>query len=159
MNLALNSIKYCFIGMITLLFLGLSLGNASEESTPGLIVKGTLSHRDGMPVKNKEIYFFAVYYVGDGKQLSAQTSFKNGRMANPFAATDDNGLFKIKILSDFIIKAESELFSVGIIRGFGPGFSIVRSQEGTAMTIEIDINKVAAAKSARTIDVGNIILE
>jgi hypothetical protein len=159
MRLTLNDFKYYFIGMIALILLCSELIHADEDSAHGLIVRGTLSHQDGTSIKNKEIYFFAVYHVGDGNQLSAQTRFQNGRMANPFGATDDNGLFNIKIPSDFIIKAESELFSVGIIRGFGPGFTIVRNLEGAAMTIEIDPHKFNADKSTKIIDVGKIILE
>jgi len=159
MNNTMSFIKYLLIGMIAVFLLGQSLVCASDDSVQSLIVKGTLSHKDGKPVENKNIYFFAVYYTDDGKQLSAQTSIQNGRMANPFAATDDNGLFNINITSDFLKKTDSKLFSIGIIRGFGPGFTIVRSQKGVAVTIDIDPNKVAAAKSTRTIDIGKIILD
>lgn len=158
MNNTMDFIKYFFLGMIAVLMF-LSPVYASDDSVSSLIVKGTLSYEDGKPAPNKEIYFFAVFYTDDGKQLSAQTSIQNGRMANPFDVTDDNGLFKIKITSDFLKKTESKLFSVGIIRGFGPGFTIIRTQEGVAVTIDIDPNKVAAAKSTKTIDIGKIILE
>jgi len=158
MNSTMRFINCLFLGMIAVMLLGLSPLYASEDSVPGLIVKGTLLHKDGTPVINKKIYFFAVFYIKNSKELSVKTSFQNGRIANPSNVTNDKGLFKIKITSDFLKKTESTKFSVGLLGGFGPGFSILRNQEGIAATIDINPNTVATAQSDTTIDMGKIIL-
>ncbi|MEJ2649889.1 MAG: hypothetical protein P8016_15955 [Sedimentisphaerales bacterium] len=149
-------IKSLFLGMIAVMLLGLPPLYASDESMPSIIVKGTLSYKDGNPAQNREIYFFGVFYTSDGERLSAQTSIRNGHIANPFDVTDNEGLFEIKITSDFLKNTEFKKFSVGLIRGFGPGFTILRSQDGTAVTIDINPNTVATAQSDRIINLGRV---
>ncbi len=148
-----------FLGITAGLLLSLSPLYANEGSAPGRIIKGTLLHKDEKPVSGKTIYFFSVYYIKNSKTLSAETSFKDGRIANPNSVTDEKGCFTIDIPGDFLKKTDSKQFSVGIIRGFGPGFTILRNPDGSAATIDIDPADDRSGKSSGMIDIGRIILE
>jgi hypothetical protein len=132
---------------------------ASNDSEKGLIVNGILVYEDEKPAQNQEIFFFAIFYSSDGQSISTQMSIENGKIANPNGVTDSKGNFEIKVPFEFIEKADSNKFSIGILQTFSPGFNMLRNKDGIATTIEVDKNDIEKSKEYSEINVGRIVLK
>lgn len=153
-----KAISRCLlIGLITMVLMNF-FGLPVRAAETGLIIEGSLVDKDGLPVKDKSIFFFAVFRTSDDGQLSAQTVLEKGAIANPSNTTADNGSFVIKVPKAFLKNADSRQYSIGVMRGLMPGFNILRNKEGVAIPIEVDSKKVTGAKSPTTINVGRIVL-